>query len=150
MIDALDGESLLPAVEPRTRCESIESLAWPLTVVKVVVQHVYERAAQLGRGLQDLLVKALREDLALSPKESVQGAGDADQQALHATGEGYTVLGFDDEVEVIGLHRVVQKAKAEALRALAKRGAQLRQRRLAAQARQAFDQPHRRVHRVVP
>ena len=115
MIDALDGESLLPAVEPRTRCESIERLAWSLTVVKVVVQHVDERVAQLGRGLQDPLVKALREDLALSPKESVQGPSDADQQALHAAGEGDAVLGFDDEVEVIGLHRVVQKAKPEPL-----------------------------------
>jgi len=150
VIDALDGESLLPALEPRTRCESIEGLARPLTVVKVVVQHVDERVAQLGRRLQDPLVKALGEDLALAVPESVQGASDADQQALHATGEGDAVLGFDDEVQVVGLHRVVQKAKPESLRTLAKRRAQLRQRGLAAQGRQASDQPYRGVDRVVP
>jgi hypothetical protein len=56
-------------------------------------------------------VVAIREDGAAAMKELVEAAGDPDPEALHAAAERTRVFGFDDQMEMIVLHREVDDAE---------------------------------------
>ena len=111
-----------------------------------VVQDVGERVANVFGGAQDAVVVAVGEDGAFAVPQAVEGFGDADEEALHAAGEGVAVLRFGHHVQVVAEHGVVHQAKAEALASLRERRAQRGVLRLAPQVGQSLLQPHRHVH----
>jgi len=78
----------------------------------------------------------------------MRGAGHANREALHASRERSLVVGLDNEVQVVRLHREMHHAKArlfaQANRSLDGFAEQL----IAAKARQAFAGAHRHVDRM--
>jgi hypothetical protein len=76
-----------------------------------VQQHVRERAPHFPRRAQDVQVVAVREHPAPSREDAVCRARDARRDRLHAAGKVYLACGFDDEVNVIRLNRVVRDAE---------------------------------------
>ncbi|MBM4060311.1 MAG: hypothetical protein FJ265_04310 [Planctomycetes bacterium] len=84
---------LAEAVEPRRRTEDVDRLVDPHFaafggVPAAVAEHVDERVPDLARRLQDAVVVAVGEDLAAAAPELVEGARDADREALHAARAG--------------------------------------------------------------
>jgi hypothetical protein len=66
-------------------------------------------------------VKAIAPDRTTAPENAVHGASNADREAAHATREMLTIVRLDEQVEMVGLRRVVQQAKARPARARAQR-----------------------------
>jgi len=85
-----------------------------LAVSTCVVEHVGEDVPDLSGRLQDAGVVGPREYVPSSSEERVQGTRDADLEAGEAATESDLVVSFTDEVQVIGLHRVVDDAETEA------------------------------------
>jgi hypothetical protein len=76
----------------------------------------------------------------------MRGAGHANREALHASRKRPLVVGLDDEVQMVRLHREVHHAKARLL-AFGNRLLDACQEQLiAAKARQSLADLHRNVH----
>ena len=70
-------------------------------VMSVIAQHVAQCVSDLSWRLEDVLVVAVLDDPSPATDLCVEASGQADPQPLHAPGEGLSVLGLDDEVQVM-------------------------------------------------
>ena len=78
----------------------------------------------------------------------MRGAGHANRQPLHAPRERPLVVGLDDEVQVVRLHREMHHAKARLLAQANRSLNGFPEQLIAAKARQAFTGAHRYVDRM--
>lgn len=79
-----------------------------------VVQDVDERATHFERTAQHVRVVAIGEDRAASSTRPIQTARDAREQSAHAASERVGVTRFEDQVQVVRLHRAVNDAETRA------------------------------------
>ena len=113
-----DEVGALPAVEDTAAGEEVEdavSVA-PFAVVREVAKEVREPERGLLRRLQVVAMVAIRPDFPATPQHHVEAAGErdlqpADPRAKRIAPFGVLGISLDDEVEVIGLERVVNDAK---------------------------------------
>src|SRR5690606_29558111 len=89
-------------------------LAPPLRVDAAVVHHVVHGVSDLQIGPQHECVVAVAKEGTLAIEGAIEALGDAHGQPLHAAGEGATVEGLHDEVDVIGLDGELDDGHAEA------------------------------------
>lgn len=82
-----------------------------------VEQHVAQGIVDGTRSAQRARVVALCKDAALASELVVNGARDADAEALQPASERTSIFRLGDQVEVVALDGVVNEAKAEALSA---------------------------------
>ena len=80
-----------------------------------IEEHITQREAHLARSLQGARVIAVRKQPARALKAAIDGAGDANRQALDAARERATVVRFCDQMQMIALHAEVHQREAELL-----------------------------------
>jgi hypothetical protein len=73
-------------------------------VLGVIAAHVLDGVAHFRRRLQDARVIAVGEDFAFAPQRAIDGAREANDQALQPARQRLFAVGLDDQVDVIGLH----------------------------------------------
>ncbi len=66
-----------------------------------VLQHVAEHIASLRRRRDDLVVIAIGEHLPLPAPELVERARERAQQRVHGTRDALSIIGFDQEVQML-------------------------------------------------
>jgi hypothetical protein len=82
-----------------------------------VLQKIVTDVGDLGWGAESAGVVTVGEDFAVSLHHAVERASHADGETLHTPAERALILGLDEEVDMISLHRVMNEAKAEAIAA---------------------------------
>ena len=122
-----------PAIELGARGVGIRS-EQANAVLAQVLEHVDERMTHLPRIEKHALVEAVAEDGAVALPEAIQLARDAREQGAHAVARGRAIGRFDDQVQVVGLDRVVHDLKRRSSSA-ARGGAAIRARDRGADAR---------------
>ena len=81
-------------------------------MLSCVVEHVDERVADLARRGEVAAVVAIAPDFsAKAARCDVEEAIRTNREALHAAGERILRVGLDDEVNVVGLYRVLDDAE---------------------------------------
>jgi len=88
------------------------------------------------------------EDSSFSPEDAIDPASERDEVSLQAAKQGGAVLGLDDQVQVVGLNRVVNDADASALDAPAEGVLDCVGEASPAKGRQSFQDPCRDVDRI--
>jgi hypothetical protein len=83
-----------------------------------VLQDINERVTHLRRRIQAHEVIGVVKDRALALPQLVPPLGQTDRDALHAPRQGLLILGLNDHVHVVALHRPMHDAKALLLRTL--------------------------------
>jgi hypothetical protein len=78
-------------------------------VLEPVLEHVHQCSADLARRPEPPCVVAIGPDCAASPEDAVHGLRQPDREPLAAPGEARPALGFDDQVDVIGLDAELQQ-----------------------------------------
>ena len=124
-----------------------EDLAALGGVVAAVEQDVADRVANLARRPQRAGVVAVREQAAAAVEQRVDAAREPHAEALHAAREGGLASGLDDQVEMIAQDVEVDDAEVTAMTAGRDRGPHHAHDALAAQRRQAADDPQGDVDR---
>jgi hypothetical protein len=113
-----------PAVEPAVRPSGVEACGETREreateafgkVAAGVQEDVRERVPDFVRRRERARVEAIGEDGAAAAEGAPRCARDAGGDGLHAAAEGDAVARFDDQVDVVGLDRVVDEAEAPAL-----------------------------------
>src|SRR5512132_4313039 len=118
-----------------------------------------EKPRARGRAVDEAATNLLRrghrarevpveEHLPRAPNPTVDAAGDATGEALHAPREGRLVLGLDDEVQVIALHGVVHEPE-RLTRGRGERAAEHRVELAIAQPRHVLQHAQDDVHRMM-
>jgi hypothetical protein len=79
-----------------------------------VEQDITQGELDRSRSGERAGVVAVGEEPALALELAIDGAGDADREALNASREGSAVLGFGDEMEVVALDGELDEGEAEA------------------------------------
>jgi hypothetical protein len=82
-------------------------------MVPLVEQHVDESAFDLERSAKRARVIALAENAATSAVNAIDGLGDANCEALNPARQRAAVIGFDDQMYVVALHRIVRQRHPE-------------------------------------
>ena len=103
--------------EPRRRTPRIDPLS--AEVFGPISQHVADAAPRLARAVQRTGVVSIGEDASFAPEDAIDSAGEGDEVSLQASKQGGAILGLDDQVQVVGLNRVVDDADASPLDAAA-------------------------------
>jgi hypothetical protein len=80
-----------------------------------VLQNVAQDIRHFAARTQRVRVEPIGEDLSAPPQRAVDRACAADGKALHSARQRSCVFGFDDQVQVVSLDRVVDEAEAEAV-----------------------------------
>jgi hypothetical protein len=109
-----DGHS--PAIftktrEERRRRESIDLGACSRVVLSKVAEHVGERVTRGSRRGQNVSVPSVGPETPSSKDEAIHAPRDSHCQPSHAGGKRAFVRSFDDQVQVIRLHREVHHSK---------------------------------------
>ena len=110
-----------PAIEPAPRGGRIDEglpgeRSSPLREVPPrVEEHVRQGVADLTGCPQHVEVVAVREHWAATAEDPVDGPCQARADRLHARGQIVGARGLDDQVQVVGLDRVMDDAEARAL-----------------------------------
>lgn len=99
-----------PPVKERRRGSRIAS-ARAADVLEPVLQTVDERVAHLARCAQPVRVIAIRPHASVPPEDAVDGLGHAHRESLASAGETAGAVGFDEQMNVIGLNAEVQQAE---------------------------------------
>jgi hypothetical protein len=100
------------------RSRGVDEAHVGLAVLDVIREDIDERVADLARRREVAAVVAVAPDVAaFACEQAVHAERDADREAAHAVRELGVVVGLDDDVEVIGLDRIVDDAEAVAARA---------------------------------
>jgi len=81
-------------------------------IVPCVEQHVGQRVTHLSRGPEHVEVVAIRKNPPATPEHAIHRSREARADRLHAAGEIAPTPGLDDQVDVIGLHRVLGHPEA--------------------------------------
>ncbi len=115
-----------------------------------VAQHIGQRAPHLRGRAEDVRVIPVGDDGAPSLHHAVQLLGDAHREPLHTPRQRLRVLGLDDQVDVIALHRKLVEPKAKLLLAGDERLANGPKAPLAAQVPNLAPHTHRHMHRQLP
>jgi len=93
-------------------------------------------------------VVTVGEDGAPVAKRTMRGVGHANREALHASRERLLVVGLDDEVQVVRLHREVHHAKARLLAHGNRVAKRFEEQPITPEARQPFACPQSNVDRI--
>lgn len=80
-------------------------------VHRTVAEHVAERVAHLARGAEDVLVIAVVEATTARVHHDVEVARDTRDERAQAVAHRAAVIGLDDQVDVVVLHREVNDAE---------------------------------------
>jgi hypothetical protein len=110
-----------------------------------VGEHVNECATDRTRGAQGPAVPPGGNEASPSEKQAIDPSREAHREAAHSLDQRAAIARFDDEVEVIGLHGVVDNLKSSAGVRRRNRAHHGREHELRAQRLRA--QPHRHVLR---
>jgi hypothetical protein len=113
-----------------------------------IKEYIDEDIANVPRRLQRASMVAVREDAAARPEQAIDATGDPDGKPLHTLTEAPSVVGFDDQMDVVRLHAEVHDTKKTPLRLL-KLGNNTAKERLAAQTRQPGADPNGDMQRLV-
>jgi hypothetical protein len=144
-------QRLRKALEPLCRRPRVQSRIWPIQrVLSMILQHVDERIANLTRATERLPMPAISPKPPAPKQQAVHPPGYAHHQAAHPGAQRLLVRGLDNQVHVIGLHRVVNDPKRIAVAVT--KCSEHRTRHLLTPQR-AHDRAQRDVHRtrtVVP
>src|SRR5437868_13009449 len=100
-------------------------------------------------GPQHVHVKTLREYLAMAPKCRVERLRNANGEPLHSPRLRRPIVGFDDQMEVVPLHRKMDDAEPLSLLSSSERGQYGPIALPAAEALEPGDKPQRDMHRVM-
>jgi hypothetical protein len=101
----------LEAVEEGRRREPIDGRVGTRMVLSEIAEHVGEGVTCRARRGQSASVPAVRPEPASAKDERIHAPGDAHGQARHPEGKSPFVAGFDEQMEVIRLHREVNDPK---------------------------------------
>jgi hypothetical protein len=83
-----------------------------------VFDHVSDRRPRFARRREHVSMEAIAEDLAALPRErAVHGSRDPHREPLHAAAQPRRVLGFDDQMQMVPLNRIVDDPKPRPVRA---------------------------------
>jgi len=112
-----------PPLEPTPRRGRINTSGpgLRLQVSTSIQKHVAHRIPHLGRRPQHHMVKAVQQDTPLPPEHPVHGPRQASSQRIHPSTERTSIIGLDDQVQMVGLDRVVHEPKVLALEHAGKR-----------------------------
>jgi len=102
-----------------------------------VEQDVAQGELGRSRGGQRASVVAVGEESALARQLPIDGAGDANREALNASREGSAVVGFGDEMDVVALDGELDQREAELAFAVGECPAHLAEQSLLAQGAHA-------------
>ena len=106
-----ERDRLPPALEPRRRRAGIQT-ALSHGVLPAIHQYVNERVPHCPRAGERSSVIAISPDGAAAAKRAVDCARHADREAPQAAAERARVVGFDDQMEMIVLHREMDNPEA--------------------------------------
>jgi hypothetical protein len=81
-----------------------------------IEKYINQDIANIARRLQRTSMVAVPEDAAARPEQTVYATRDPDGEPLHALTEAPSIVGFDDQMDVVGLHAKVHDAKKAPLR----------------------------------
>src|SRR6185295_16961277 len=115
-----DGQMVRSPTDPdgrRTRIDARRRYIGP-QVMPEVLQDIPQRIGGLTRRTQHVRVIPVRKDLPAPSGNAVDGASDANAQALHPPRQALRAVGLDQEVEVISLQGEVHDPHPEPLLAL--------------------------------
>jgi len=115
-------------------------------MVAEVFEDVPECAGDLAARREDVSVVPVRKNLAAAAGGLVDRARNADGQPLHAAREALGAFSFDEQVELISLHREVHDPDAEALLGFADRSADCLEQLPSPQISHARHRSQRHVH----
>ena len=104
------------AIEPRGRGARVDGPPVLGVMLLEIHQHVDDRMASLPGGLERPGVIAVAPHPSPAPQGAVDGPRRADGQATGPAGEGTLVLGFQEEMEVVTLHREMHHAELDPAR----------------------------------
>jgi hypothetical protein len=94
----------------RGRLSVLAQLGERRRVLPIVEHHIDEAVANLARRDQRATVMAIAKELSVTALQPVHLLRDAREEKLHRTRSAGTFVGFDHEVQVIVLDRVVKNA----------------------------------------
>jgi hypothetical protein len=106
-------------------------------VVLGVVQDVGESRADFPRRAERSRVESVGENPSAAPPQAIERPSHADRDALRAAGERATVVGFDDQVDGVGLEGELVESQPKALTAVAEGSENPRAGEVSAQARKS-------------
>src|SRR5882724_1392328 len=81
----------------------------------MVLADILDGPTDLGGRPQHVREVAVGENRAVTVHDAVEPLGDANAESLHAAREAPLILGLDDQVDVIALHRKVGDSHPEAI-----------------------------------
>jgi len=113
-----------------------------------ILQDVPERVRDLASGSEDVSVVPVRKDLTAAAGDPVDRARNANAQALHAARQAFGAVRFDEQVQVISLHRVMHDADPEPLLSLADSAEDCLEQSPSPQIPHARERSQRHVHRM--
>ena len=111
-------EGVRPSGEPGAARAGIEEADVDHPVFQMIREDVDEDAPHLARGREIASMVPIAPYAAgASPEDAtVDAHRDSNCEAPHPVGEGRGIVGLDDDVDMIGLHRIVRDAKSLAPR----------------------------------
>jgi len=81
-------------------------------VLTKIREHVEQRVPHLSRGLELVAVPAIGPERTAATEKAVHVKRNADGNAADSAGQGSLVARFDDEVNVVPLHRKMEDPEA--------------------------------------
>lgn len=145
-----------PSIEPTRRGRGVERHARSASrgvrlggVPACIQQHVPERMVHLARRREQSCMIAIGEHRARPPRRSIERSSEPRTDRHHPAAERATIVGFDDQVRVIPLQRVLDQAEAATRAAARERARDLAHDRHRPQRRQAGAEPEGHVRRTL-
>jgi hypothetical protein len=125
----------LPSFEPKAGAGRIDARGAPQVLAKIQ-KDVDKSVADFARGAESSSMIAVGEDLALADECSVDRVRETNGDSCHPTGKSDPIVGFYDQMNVIGLCGEMHDAKPIAPR-FDESAAKRREDQLLAKARQS-------------
>src|SRR5258706_15872997 len=100
----------LPACEPPARAARVDALR-PAQVFAPILEDVDDGVAHLARRCERSRVVTVAESPSASPQGAIDRTSNTNAQPTRASGQCQLVARFDDEVDVVNLHRKMHDAK---------------------------------------
>jgi hypothetical protein len=106
----LDTRGQLPTFEPEAGAGGIKA-GCAIEVLAKIKKDVDESVADLAWGAERSGVVAIGEDLAFSGENAIERVRETNRDACHPTGKSDPIIGFYDQMNVVGLYREMHHAK---------------------------------------
>lgn len=144
LCDEREGTS--PSVEPCSRATGIDCRRGA-QMLSEIEEHVDQPAAYFTWGSKCVGVVTVAPDRALASRASIDGPRASNRQPLHPPRQRALSLGFDDQMQMVGLHREMNEAKRSPA-TFPEPALQLPKNHLRAKRGNPPDCPQRDVHRM--